>query len=207
MTPEQEFHLARLAALRDRGVLTQAEFEERRRDLLGDAFEAAPGEPLRIGDESAAPHHVTPPPPAPEPSSAPDEPPPPPAPDEFPPPPTAGALEWPPPPPPGAVAAPAAPGEPVLPPPPPSWATADTVPTTATPPPPAAWATPVETLAIAAQATAGSGDVETDTAWPGPEVEPAIPGAARLASHRLERMFDSMILSHCSSWMPASGPK
>lgn len=202
MTPEQEFHLARLVALRDRGVLTPAEFEERRRDLLGDAFEAAPGEPLRIGDESAALPHVTPPPPAPEPSATPDEPPPPPAADdlppppdaeELPPPPAAGALEWPPPPPPGAAPAapaPVAPGEPVLPPPPPSWATGATVPSTATPPPPAAWATPVETLAIAAPATAGSGDVDTGTAWPGPEVEPAIPAAGAVAPEPYPARFE-----------------
>jgi len=180
VTPEQEFHLARLAALRDRGVLTQREFEERRRELLGDAFATAPGEPLRIGDESDGPPPIPPAPAAPEPSPVAGEPPPPPP--AVPPPPAAGALEWPPPPtaePSAAEPQSAATTEPALPPPPPPWATAETAPPAtmpATPPPPAPWATPVESLAIAAPATPGSGDVDAGTEWPGPAVEPAIPG-------------------------------
>jgi len=50
----------------------------------------------------------------------------------------------------------------------------------------------VESLAIAAPATPGSGDVDTGTAWPGPAVEPAIPGdsAAPVASESYPVRFE-----------------
>lgn len=67
MTPQQEFQLALLRSLRDRGEITDREYDERSRALLGDAIEAAPGEPLRGGSDATPPYVLEPagePPPA-----------------------------------------------------------------------------------------------------------------------------------------------
>ena len=60
MTPQQEFQLALLRSLRDRGEITDREYDERSRALLGDAIEAAPGEPLRGGSDATPPYVLEP---------------------------------------------------------------------------------------------------------------------------------------------------